>query len=74
MGAAAGGTLGYVAAGLTGAAVGIGVGALTGLGAGATAYALTRPAYWYPIPCGHYGHYYVPVFYALPPMYYTTAV
>jgi hypothetical protein len=74
MGAAAGGTLGYVAAGLTGAAVGAGVGALAGLGFGAGVYAAARRVYWYPTPYPYYGYYYRPVFFAGRPVYYTTAV
>ena len=63
MGAAAGGSLGYVTAGLTGAAVGAGVGALAGLGVGAVAIGLSRPAYWYPVSYPYYGYYYRPVYY-----------
>lgn len=74
LGAAAGGTLGWVGAGVTGAAVGVGVGAIAGLGIGATAYALSRPVYWYPIPLQHpyYGNwgYYAPGQYAGPRLYY----
>jgi hypothetical protein len=74
MGAAAGGTLGYVAAGLTGAGVGVGVGALAGLGIGATAYALSRPVCLYPLPYPYYyGPYFYPAFYPARPVYYTPA-
>ena len=74
MGAAAGGSLGYVTAGLTGAAVGAGVGALAGVSIGAVAIGLSRPAYWYPVSYPYYGYYYRPLFYIGPPAYYTTAV
>lgn len=71
IGAAAGGTLGYAAAGLTGAGIGIGIGALAGFGLGATTYALTRPAYWYPIPYPYYpGYYYAPVYFPSRQVYY----
>ena len=74
MGAAAGGTLGYVSTGLTGAAVGVGLGALAGLGVSAFAIGLTRQGYWYPISNPYYGYYYRPVFYGGPRTYYTSAV
>jgi hypothetical protein len=71
VGAAAGGTLGYVAAGLTGAGVGVGVGAIAGLTVGATALALSRPVCLYPLPCSCYcGYYYRPVYYPGRPVYY----
>ena len=74
VGAAAGGTIGYVTAGMAGAGIGIGVGALAGLGIGATAYALSRPVVMYPLPVPHY---YPPCYYpsaAYPryPVYYRT--
>jgi hypothetical protein len=73
IGAAAGGSLGYVAAGLTGAAIGVGAGAVAGFGIGAAAYALSRPVYLYPIPYPQYGYHYPPTFCARPRVYYTTA-
>ena len=54
VGAATGGTIGYVTAGMTGAGIGIGVGALAGLGVAATAYALSRPVVMYPLPVPRY--------------------
>jgi len=75
VGAAAGGTIGYVAAGVTGAGIGIGVGALAGLGLGATAYALSRPVVMYPLPVPYYygSYYYPPATYPGRPVYYRTA-
>jgi hypothetical protein len=74
LGAAAGGALGYTAAGLSGVALGVGVGALAGVGFGAAAYAFSRPVVLTPIPFPQsYGYYGVPVVYAGPPLYYTTA-
>jgi hypothetical protein len=73
LGAAAGGTLGYAAAGLTGVGVGLGVGALAGLGVGAAAYAL-RPTYWYPAYYpGYPGCYYMPAYYPARRVFYTWA-
>jgi len=69
LGAAAGGSLGHVAAGLTRATVGVGVGALAGLGVGAAASKLTRPAYGHPVSYPYYGCYCCPVFYVGPPAY-----
>jgi hypothetical protein len=74
LGAAAGGSLGYVAAGLTGASIVVGVGALAGLGIATATSRLIRPTYWYPIWYPYCGYYYCPVFYVGPPSYYTTAV
>jgi hypothetical protein len=73
LGAAVGGTAGFVAAGTTVALVGAGVGALAGAGIAGTAYALNHPrGYWYPAP---YPYQYwpapyptcTPVYYAQPP-------
>jgi hypothetical protein len=67
LGAVAGGTIGYTAAGLTGAGLGLGVGALAGLGFGAAVYGFAhRPIYWYPIPCPPYYAYYAPIYYRAP--------
>jgi len=77
LGAAAGGTIGYVAAGLTGAGIGLGAGALAGLGFGAAAYAAVAPRYWYPIPYPYYNGFMPPIYHAWPyfpgRIYYTPA-
>ena len=72
LGAAVGGALGYTAAGLTGAGIGLGVGALAGFGLGATVQAF-RPIYYYPVPYPYYGNCCAPVCCCGPRLYYTRA-
>lgn len=73
LGAAAGGTVGYTAAGLTGAGLGIGVGALAGLGVGAAICGFTTLPYYCAPPFPLNYAQFQPVFYPSR-MYYTTAI
>jgi hypothetical protein len=74
LGAAAGGSLGYVAAGVTGAAVGAVVGSVAGLGYSAAIYSWNRPVVLAPIPFPHaYGYFGPPPAYAGPTLYYSPA-
>ena len=75
LGAAAGGTLGYVGAGVTGAVVGAGVGAFAGMvGFGAAAYGWGRPVYLHPVPYAYsYNAFMGPPLYPMPRLYCTPA-
>ena len=79
LGAAAGGAIGWGAAGLTGAGIGLAAGGLAGLGLGAAAWYAARPWYWYPYPypayAGYpaYPTYYYPAYYYPRRVFYTWA-